>query len=197
MGKTAVEICNMAIGRLGISQFIASLETEQSNEARVCRVFFDNTRDRVLQEMPWNFATRFATLQDIGTPPDGWTYRYRYPNDCLQARKVARDITVQGVPFSVIEDETGGGLAICTNQGNAVLVYTARITNTNLYSMLFVDVLAWALAAEIAAPLSAVPKMATAAGEAYMGSMLRAAARNMNEGQEAPEPETEFLTSRL
>ena len=34
--------------------------TEQSNEARVCRVYYSLTRDRVLQEIPWGFARRTA-----------------------------------------------------------------------------------------------------------------------------------------
>jgi hypothetical protein len=178
-------ICNMALGRIGISQFIANLETEQSNEARVCRVFFEATRDRVLQAMPWGFARRSAELQDIGTPPAGWLYRYRYPNDCLFARKVIETGATEdstGQAFAIAEDETSGGLALCSNTYPASLIYTARIITTTLFPQMFCDALAWALAAEIAAPLSATPRMAESASQAYTTTLMQAAARDMNEG---------------
>lgn len=200
MGKTATDICNMALARIGVSQFLLDYSNDQSNEAKVCRIFYDNVRDRVIQELPWNFATRTATLTDIGTPPSRWAYRYRYPVDCITARKV----TVSGAPssiesaeFEVVEDEAAGSLAICTNQQSAVLIYTAKITNTILFSQAFIDTFAWALATEIAAPLSAEPKMATAAGNAYTVALLRAAGRHLNEGKEArPTTESGFITAR-
>jgi hypothetical protein len=186
MINSAVSICNQALGKIGISQFIANLETEQSNEARVCRVYYEAARDRVLQAMPWGFARRVAELQDIGTPPAGWLYRYRYPNDCLFARKVIETGATEdspGQPFTVSEDEANGGLAICSNTYPASLIYTARITNTALFSALFTDALAWALAVDLSAPLSAQPSMAQSASQAYVATLAQAAARHLNEDQ--------------
>lgn len=200
MGKAVVDICNMALGRLGISTFIANLETERSNEANVCRVFYETARDRVLEDFPWGFAKRIADLQDIGTPPAGWLYRYRYPNDCLFAREILTSAGRPSTPitFEKIEDEANGGLAICTDEEEAQLAYTARITNTMLFSTLFIDALAWSLASDIAGPLSATPKMAESAANAYASTLLKAGARDMNEGQESLTPsDSEFITARL
>ena len=208
-----VDICNMAIGRLGISQFIGDIDAERSNEANTCRIFYDNARDRALQAMPWNFAKRFSDLQDIGNPPPGWGYRFRYPNDCLKARQVIPadlagstnqflypgDITIltgTDVPFEVIEDEASGGLAIVTNLSPVTLVYTARILNTTLYSQGFIDCLAWTLATDLAAPLSAAPNMAQAAGQAYKNCLLEAGAINLNERKNDEPPVSEFISSR-
>jgi len=181
-----VSICNQALGKIGISQFIANLETEQSNEARVCRVYYEAARDRVLQAMPWNFAKRTVELQDIGTPPAGWLFRYRYPNDCLFARKVLETGATEdstGQPFTIAEDEANGGLALCANTYPASLIYTARITNTLLFSQMFIDALSWALAIDLAAPLSAQPNMAQSASQAYVATLAQAAARHLNEDQ--------------
>lgn len=186
MSNSEVSICNQALGKIGISQFIANLDTEQSNEARVCRIYYEAARDRVLQAIPWGFAKRTAELQDIGTPPAGWLYRYRYPNDCLFARKVIETGATEdstGQPFSISEDETNSGLALCSNTYPASLIYTARITNTTLFSQMFTDALSWSLAMDISAPLSAQPDMAKAASQAYMAALNQAAARHLNEDQ--------------
>lgn len=197
---TTTELCNIALGRLGISIFIANLETEQSNEARVCRIFYDTVRDRVLEDFPWSFAKRTRDLQDIGTPPASWAYRYRYPNDCLFARSVqvaGAGAPLKPIPFEKVEDESAGGLAICTDAFPAELVYTARITNAALYTAQFVNALAWALAVDIAAPLSAAPNMAEKAASAYAAALLKAGAIDLNEGQEkASEIESDFITAR-
>ena len=212
MGKSVVELCNTALGRLGISQIIASLD-EQSNEARTCRVFYENTRDRVLTDMPWNFAKRTADLQDIGSPPPGWTYRFRYPNDCLKVRSIISteltgyptqylypgDINYTNdpqIPYEVIEDEASGGLAIVCNLSPVSLVYTAQITNLMLFSQLAFDTLGWALASDIAAPLSAAPNMAQSAANAYTSAMLRAGASMLNESRPNADPTSELILAR-
>ena len=206
-----VGICNMAIGHLGISQFISDFDTELSNEARVCRIFYDQARDRVLEEMPWHFAKSYVALQDIGSPPSKWLYRYRYPLNCV----FVRSVTPQGLEpeissyfdfatykylkrdqFEIIEDEANGGLAICCNIPSAMICYTARIKSVALYTALFIDAFSWTLGSDIAAPLSAVPAMAEKCAQAYTQSLLKAAARMMNEGNENLERESEFISAR-
>ena len=199
MSNSIVSICNQALGKIGISQFIANLETEQSNEARVCRVYYEAARDRVLQAMPWGFAKRTAELQDIGTPPAGWLMRYRYPNDCLKARKlIETGSTLEGTgqDFCVAEDEANGGKAICSNIYPASLIYTARITNPNLFTQAFIDALSWSLAADLASPLSASTGMAQAANQAYTAMLMQSGAADMNEGREQSAGDCELLTVR-
>lgn len=198
MAESEVSICNMAIGKIGISMFIGDL-TERSNEARTCRIFYDAARDRTLEESPWSFATRTADLQSVGTAPTGWLYRYRYPNDCLKARAVViagMSVEGEGVPFRVVEDEANGGKAILTNFPSAVLVYTARITNTKMFSALFDDAFSWALAADIASPLSAAPGMAASARQAYTLALNVASGHSLNEGKQEQSQECQYLTVR-
>lgn len=198
MAESPVNICNMALGKIGISMFIAEL-IERSNEARTCRVFYDAARDRTLEEAPWKFATRVADLQVVEGAKAGWLYRYRYPNDCL----VARSLAIEGVgpdadslPFQVIEDEANGGKVILSNYEAASLTYTARVTNTKMFSALFDDALSWALAADIASPLSAAPGMAQSARQAYALALNVASGRNLNEGKEPQSVECQYLSVR-
>jgi len=203
----------MAIGNLGISQFIGDLDTEQSNEARTCRVFYDQALDKTLSEFPWSFAKSYADLQDIGAPPGSWLYRYRYPANCLFVRAVTprgqypavsayyNGTTLEYINrdrFEIIEDQDGGGLAICTNVPAAMLTFTKRITAVNLYSALFNDAFSWCLSKYIAAPLSAAPNMAMLAGQAYTAALLTAGARSLNENNEGlkTDQESEFILAR-
>lgn len=201
MAKSIVGICNMALGRIGISRYISDID-EPSNEARVCRVFYESTRDRVLSDFDWNFATSYAPLQDIGTSPTGWLYRYRYPNNCMKACKVMEtpesdtDTEPPGVPFVVVEDETAGELAICCNILTPTLKFTRQVVTPGLFSWSFINALAWALAAELAIPLAAQPGYATAANNAYTASLVQGMARNLNEAKEQPVPESDFLKAR-
>ena len=205
-----VGLCNIALGNLGISTFIGNID-EASNEARTCRVFYDQALNRVLEEFPWNFARSYADLQDIGSPPSKWLYRYRYPANCLFARAVTeRNVLPQQTDyfnpsllmfvgrnnFEIVEDQVNGGLAICTNIPEAMLTFTMRITSFPLFSALFIDAFGWSLSRDIASPLSAQPSMAEKANQAYTGALLKAAARSLNEGKEAAQAESEFITAR-
>jgi hypothetical protein len=198
MAKSVVSICNQALGRIGISKFIDDYD-EASTEARVLRIFFEGARDRVLQAMPWGFAKRTRELQDIGSPPAGWLFRYRYPNDCLKARKVLESGSTQegvGSDFCIVEDEASGGKAICSNIYPASLIYTARITNPSLFNQAFIDALAWSLASDISAPLSATTGMTQSANQAYVATLIQAGSADMNEGKEQPAPDCELMTVR-
>src|SRR5690242_389598 len=86
--SNAVKICNLALSNIGQSDSIASID-EASTAARMCKLWFDQSRDAVLQEFPWPFATKAIALAQLtGDPPPGWGFAYAYPNDCLFAQRV-------------------------------------------------------------------------------------------------------------
>lgn len=197
MARSPVEICNLALARIGVSMFISSLD-EGSNEASVMNMVYGPTLERLLAEMPWNFATRYVELQDIGTPPGGWLYRFQYPNDCLVIRRVY-DGTPSDVlrePFLVTEDATNGGLSVCANIQSPMAEYTARITAVALFSPVFTNALIWALASEAATPLSANADLAKSAAAAYQSVLHDAFAICMNEQQAVAQPDSEFIRER-
>ena len=195
MATSEVQICNMALGRIGCSQFINSLD-DLSNEARVCKSVYLFTLERVLQDFPWPFATKYAQLQDIGTPVVPWGYRYRYPSDCLQIHRVLFESKVSGVPYAVINDDANDAKAILCDYETAVVEYTANITKVSLFSPAFANLFAWAISSEIATPLSADPKYAQAANATYARILAEAGALAYGESQQDTLPDGELLAAR-
>lgn len=198
MAASEVQICNMALGRIGNSIFIDAL-TERSQQATVCSLFYEQCRDRALAEGLWDFASARATLADIGTPPTNWAYRYALPSDLLASQYLVIEGTrippaKDRIPFQLAEDN--GARVLYTNQPEAELVYTKRVTNPNLYSPPFVSAVAWLLASEIALPLSAAPKLANNALQMYQYAISAAQTLSLNEGQDDAEPDSEFISGR-
>ncbi len=198
MASSEVAICNMALGRIGISIFIDNL-SESSQEANVCNIFYEPCRDMVLANFPWNFATGRQALADLGTPPTNWLYRYAMPTDCLAARHLVVEgsrepLAKDRIAFEVAEE--GNVKVLYTDQAEAELVYTKRVTNPNLFSPQFVMALAWLLGSEIAMPMSAAASLGDKAFKMYMHTISQAQAGSLREGQGGVEPDCEFLTGR-
>jgi hypothetical protein len=88
MATSEAEICNKALARIGHKVFIDDLETDQSEEAEVARLFYADERDSLLMEAPWPFAVRRALLAEVNytTEParDGWARIYKLPADLLE-----------------------------------------------------------------------------------------------------------------
>lgn len=113
------DIANEALVMVGTRDSIASLN-EESNEARVCKRYFNNTRDELLQMAHWGFAKKTAILSVLKTAPGTpgntatatawspaypappWLYEYAYPVDCLQVQMIVPQIETGwngGVPL--------------------------------------------------------------------------------------------------
>jgi F0F1-type ATP synthase gamma subunit len=61
MTTSETTICNMALGHIGDSNGIASLD-EASAAARACTLYYEQARDEVIQELAPQFARRSAAL---------------------------------------------------------------------------------------------------------------------------------------
>ena len=196
-----VGIYNMALGQCGVSRFI-NATTDQTTEARVCNVFWENVRDQVLGRIDWLFARRYKALELTTLTSTVWKYVYAYPSDCLAAREIisSQDLFRRRhqdvAPFETAENEVGGGLVIPTNERDAVLVYTARITTYTLWSPAFVNCLSLLLGSKIAGPLASNPKYADQLGRAYEAALLDAAASSLNEQHAQPAAESELILTR-
>lgn len=189
-----IQICNMALSRIGVSMPIASL-SESSTAARVCALWYEPVRDRLLASAPWPFATKQADLQDIGGPPEEWLYRYRYPNDCLAILRIS-DLTVNGrQPFIVVTDIDNDAMAILTDAENAIAEYITRVETVTMFPVDFADALTWAIAAEIAMPLAVKADLAQAAAKAAQAALDNALTRSFNESY-TERAESQFIDAR-
>ena len=193
-----VQICNVALSRIGNNQFIDSID-EDSKQAELCALHYPMSVQQVLADGDWAFAEGRVVLALSGTPPTNWEYRYAYPNDCLKARRIAvpgMEIVplAQRITFKVIN--SGSGKAIVTNWPEAELIYTLDVTDTTLFPPLFVSALAWRLAAELAMGLQARPENYQAAIRNYEAEVSRAQAVSYEESEEGEMPDSEFIRAR-
>lgn len=207
MAFSKVQICNVSLGRVGISQPIASL-AESSNEAIQCNAFYDFCVDQVLRDLNWPFARKYAALALVDGAADDpvnddWTYAYRYPADCVAVRRIVTSAgrnDTKPPPFAIGNDASGR--LVYTDQELAVVEYTLRITDPTLYDPVFGSCLAWLLGAEIAMPLAAGASGRTADGMRrtclgmYIADLSRAGALAKNEEQRDEQPDAEAIRAR-
>ncbi len=154
------EICNMAISHLGSAKEIEDLETEKSQEASVCRRFYDTALAKVLRDYPWNFSTKFANLA-LETTFENYQefeyhYAYRYPTDCVMIRRIlsgARvDTDQSAVPFRLGSDNAGQ--LIYSDMPLAKVEYTFFNDEADSYPPDFVMAFSYLLASMIAPRLT-------------------------------------------
>lgn len=156
---------------------------------------------------------------DWPAPP--WLYEYAYPSDCIQVRFLVPQMTTgfpgDGVPifgstvlsgmpywgaaavrFAIATDNISDTQqnVILTNQYQAIGVYTARITNPNLWGAQFIEALAAALAGRVCMQLTG-DKQLTSNMFAYANSVvLQARATDGNEGLTIQDSMPDWITSR-
>lgn len=206
-----VQICNLALSRVGARR-ISSLG-ENTKEAKECNKIYTDTRDFVLAAHDWGFARKHATLAAISTPTyPGWDYAYAYPTDCLAARRIKNDtgstspiaysleedryMNVGKVEFEIRATAALDGKVILTNEPEAVMIYTARVTDSNLFSAEFIDAFAYRLASDLAVPLRADTRKSDTHFRKYTFLIGSAQASSANEGYEKPDGGNSFVNAR-
>lgn len=151
-------------------------------------------------------ATTSSTWLNIWPPPP-WTYEYYYPADCLQARYVTGQ-PQQGTsvpifsssPFPFVNYNQTGPVKFIVASGtssasasmrvnvidtfaqNALLTYTVRITDLNLWSAQAIEALVYALAAKLAITLTGSRELSNDLFTLANGVLLQARSTDGNEG---------------
>ena len=162
VGTSEVEICNLALGNIGETAKITSIDPpDGSAQAAICARFYPLARDTLLEMGSWSFAIKRKALVEVDNPRTEWQYAYEVPADATGILAVmppdASDDWIMNaavVPQKfVIETDVYGKRILYTNQEDAVARYNAKVTDTTLFSNLFVLGLSWHLSSMIAGPL--------------------------------------------
>ena len=182
MALSVVQLCNLALSRIGISQTIDDLE-EGSAEALACKTVYEASRDGALADYAWPFAERQAALGLAATLSGSeWAYSLRRPPDCLRAlRVISGSRTGPGIPYAIGSD-SAGGLIYC-DQSIATLIYTARLEDPGLWSQTFAMALAWRIAMDLAPALARSDAAAERAERQYGKALSSALSNRLNERQ--------------
>ncbi len=195
MPLNEVDICNLALQAIRVFP-IESL-SDQTAAALACNRSYDVARDAALGSYTWNFAEKEAELAlAAGETASGWTYVYAIPIDFIGATRIysaAGDSTK--IEFAIRSDTAGNAKRILTNQINAILIYTARIVNENMFSPEFVDAFVARLAIDLS-PLRSDPQLKLQLQQAYTLLISQAKETNAREGEKMPENDDLFVNAR-
>lgn len=194
--SSEVEICNMALGYVGVAHEISSLDGVET-EAQQCKRFYAQTRDATLRDFPWPFADKVVALALVASDPnDDWAYSYRYPADCIRAIRFVTGQRVQTVrvPWALSSDASGK--LIFTDMQDAVLKYIYKVIDPEMFDPSFVEALAWRLGSKVAIPLSRSIQERDYALKRFMLEMSIAEKHAANEGGDDVPPEAESIRER-
>lgn len=199
--STKTDICNMALSIAGVGYSITDLDTEKSQEANACRVFYELSLDSSLSDHPWSFATKFLTLSLIEEDPTAeWGYSYGYPNDCVYFRRILSGTRIETrqtlVPYRVAQGDSGK--VVLTDAVEAVAEYTKRTTDVYLYPSYFIYLQALKLATLIVPRLSKGDpfKIGQEIQKMYYVHLSVAKALDLNEEAEDEAPNAEMIRAR-
>jgi hypothetical protein len=128
---------------------------EYSPQAEVCSLHYPKTRDSLLREFPWNFATKTILLSQIDQEIPGWQYAYQYPPNALWVRKV---FDIGGIDAEIPNEyeivSTGTEKYICCDIYQAYAKCTIKVVDANLFDPLFEEALTYKLALKLSMPLT-------------------------------------------
>jgi len=192
-----VEICNLALTRLGVAT-IASIN-DKLRQGIVLKDFYNLSRDAALREHDWQFARRRKPAALLPDVYDGWDLAYAYPADCLAVREIfnpAKRVTGKLIEFEIGLGNDSNTVVIMTNQPEARLIYTAKVVNSVVFDALFVDALAWRLAADLVQPLTGSDSKQGNYLNFYNHAASKATAGGMNEQYEEPSMSSDFSRAR-
>ena len=101
--NSKVDLCNMAISRLGNFGTISNIDTPESAAEITCALWYDISRETFLKMTMPNFSLARKTLAlVVETPPFPFAFSYKYPSDCLKVQgrgaieDTTNDFTVEG-----------------------------------------------------------------------------------------------------
>lgn len=162
--------------------------SDDTEKGRTCRVAYDVVRQRELRAHPWNFAiVREVLAPETDAPAFGYDYAYNLPAACLRVLR-ERD----GIDWRI------EGRQILTDEGPALnLRYVSDFEDTGAMDAMFVEVLAAAIAAEIAGKITQSSTKVQIALQRYKEAVSEARRANAFENAPIEPPVDSWLLARL
>lgn len=199
--SSSTEICNIALSHLGSSKRIQSLDSDKGQEAASCRQFYEIARDEVLENFPWPFAQTQEALALVSeNPTPEWTYAYQYPSNASNIVKIPSGAMLDSnntrIPYKIVYGDSGK--LIYTNQRDAEVIYTKRVTDVSRFSATFTIALSFKIAGYIAATVTGGDPFSLKEKADKSYRMIINQARNNALNEQAPDvtPDSEFITAR-
>jgi len=173
------DIINYGLAKIGHPQRIGSVY-DGSDASKKALDVYAQTRDQMLRDGDWDFATRNVAMTLLksapsylapGTPwsstypPIPWKYEYQYPDDCLKVRAIKlqplfptqANYQPQSINFSITNDNgytPAKKVILCNVPQPSLLIYTAQVTDPTVWEASFTEALATQIAERLAPSLN-------------------------------------------
>lgn len=199
--SSSSEIANMALAHIGEGEAISNLDSDTSPEASVCRRFYTTALNALISDYDWTFARKYAAFNLVASAPNSeWGYSFRVPADLHKLRRILtgdRRITADNLVAYEVGQDASGGL-IFTDVNELQARYTVKITNMAILPEMFVMAFSYYLAMLILPRMAPSDpyKLATGLRQSFLFHLSQARASDANNGQDDPEPESEFVRIR-
>ena len=198
--QNPADLANLALVRMGYSKGRVASLYDGSQAAKAFLDIYAQTRDEMLRQFDWGFAERNIALTLLKSapvggyvpptvwnpavnPPVGYLFSYAYPGDCIKVRIVKPtplffpNMDPQPNTFSIANDNaySPAQRVILCNVPNALMAYTAQVTDPTTWDTGFVESLAEALTRRAAPQLIGIePSKMAAQAEAADTAMAEA-----------------------
>ncbi len=146
------DLLNDALCQIGATR-ITGID-EGSINANHCQLFYPSLRDDLLRAAHWRFATaRVELVQDVAKPLFEFAFQYSLPPDFLKIREY-NGASLDTTNLALFERATVRryeieGRKLVTNDAEAKIVFTQRITDPNIFDSLFYQTLTTWLASKL------------------------------------------------
>lgn len=183
-----VGLYNIAYLLLEEGKRVESID-EGSVQAKRMNVIYEATRDELLEEFPWNFATTRATRSALSDAPAfGWDYQYTLPSDMIRLLPLRENGSFEGEPIpheieSLVQDETNPettrvNVVLTNSQAPLKIHYIARVTNEAQFTPLFKRALACRLALNVAHAMTGKQSYVERIQKMYEDAIMKAMRSN-------------------
>lgn len=188
---TDIDIVNKALLKLGQAP-VTSL-AEDNERAFAANCIYESVRDFVMSSYRWNFAVKRIALMPCEEKPDfGFAFKYHLPPYFL------RLLSLPDAPDNATDDYSiEGGFLLTDYSAPLNVIYLAKITDTELYPVYFVETLACKLAFELCERLKQDPSRKNTLMQEYMFSISQAKKCNAIQMAAQRMPVSKLISTRF
>lgn len=193
-----VQIAKLALQHIGDRYDISDIN-EATPEAEQVNLLFDDTRDALLRQHPWAFATKYTNPAALsGTVPGHWDYMFLYPTDCIRMLGIVNPLGKDQpkVKFEVARNSSGKRI-ILSDLEEPEIFYTMRVEDTTDYDPEFVMAFSYVLAARLVMPLIGERSIAADLYQQAQAVLNSAWETDSNEGTEESLPDVDWIRARV
>lgn len=143
MAGVKEQIANLALGRIGNNGSVENLTTQLKPIEKTMEKWFNQSNRMALKSLKPNFAKKRKYIAvSTEAPAFGYTYQYKYPNDCIDILGLG-NIEAKDNDYAI----EGGFIMTNNTNGEALPIrYIADISDVSKFPPEYVELLSWFLA---------------------------------------------------